>query len=115
MRTSISVIALAFLLGCATFNDNAGKVLATVAKTVDTAMQGWAQYLKLHPLPPSKQMRVKSAYEKYQLSMAAAEKAYIELVKTGDRTAWQAAAAALTAAQADLLAAITAITGKAVK
>ena len=115
MRTTISVIALAFLIGCATFNDNAGKVLATAATTVDTAMTSWAQYLKLHPLPASKQMRVKSAYVSYQASMAAAEKAYIELVKTGDRTAWAKVAAALTASQAEVVAAITQITGKAKK
>lgn len=110
MKTVISIIALAFLLGCATFNDNAGKVLATTAQTVDSGMKAWGVYVAAKHIPPPQQMGVRKAYGNYQLAMAAAEKAYIEMVKTGDRSGWLKARDAMTASQSSLIALIQSIT-----
>lgn len=112
----LPTLLLALVLSsCATFQGNAGKVLASTSQTVDAAMQSWAQYLKVNPLPPSRQYKVQKAYQNYQVSMAAAEKAYIALAKNGDKNGWQQASIALTASQAEIIAAITAITGKGTK
>lgn len=113
MRTSISIFALLFLVGCASFNSNAGKTLASVATSVDTAMKSYAVYVAVNNVPAQKQSPVRMAYGNYQLAMSAAESAYISLVKTGDRTAWVKASEALVASQGPLLALIAQITGKA--
>lgn len=97
-------VALVFLAGCATFNNRAGKALALVATTVDNTMQGYARYVVIAQVKEEKQAPVRDAYTRYQASMAVAEKAYVELVKTGDQNTWNAALMALQASQADLLA-----------
>lgn len=107
------IILLAFLLGCASFNTNAGKSLASVAVAVDTAMKGYASFVVINKPNQQQQNRVRVAYSQYQTAMDAAEKAYISLVKTGDRSAWLKASEALVASQSSLLALITQITGKA--
>ena len=107
MRNAIALVALAFLVGCATFNDKAGKSLATVASTVDAAMKGYARYVVIAQLNDTQQAPVKAAYVKYQASMTVAEKAYIELVKNNDQTSWTAALNVLNATEADLLALVS--------
>jgi hypothetical protein len=116
MRQHINLALVAMLtfglLGCATFETNAGKTLVTITSTVDKAMQGWAVWVSLGKATPQQQATVKSAYEKYQIAELAAEHAYASLVANKDKTAWTQAAALLTATQSDILAIITAITGK---
>lgn len=108
----MALVVLAFLVGCATFNDKAGKSLATVASTVDAAMKGYARYVVIAQLTDAQQAPVKAAYIKYQASMTVAEKAYIELVKNNDQTSWTAALNVLTATEADLLSLVSSFTAK---
>lgn len=110
MKQLLSVLFLALLIGCATFSDTAGKVLASTAQTVDSTMHGWAAYVNTKHISAGDQLPVRKAYGQYQLAMAAAEAAYISLLKTGDRTAWTKAADALIASQASLIAAIQSFT-----
>lgn len=109
MKT-LPIVLLAFLVGCATFDQNAGKTLASVAASVDAAMHGWATYVVTAKVSDADQAPVKAAYVKYQASMAAAEAAYIALVKSGSQPAWTAAKDALVASQSQLLALIQAFT-----
>lgn len=115
MKTQLNLALVALLtlglLGCASFQTNAGKTLATITQTVDAAMKGWAVYVSLGKSNPQQQAQVKAAYEKYQMAELAAEHAYVALVNTSGQSAWTQAAAVLTACQNDLLAIIKAITG----
>jgi len=104
MRKLIPLLALAFLIGCATFQGNAGKVLATAATTVDAEMKGWAAFVVAGGATDAQQAQVRAAYSKYQIAMSAAETAYMTAVKTGDQSSWGTAAAALLASQSQLIA-----------
>lgn len=104
MRNAIAAIALAALvMGCATFQQNAGKTLASIATTVDAAMSGWATYVTVSgSVSPSQQEQVKQAYEKYQAAMTTALAAYNSLNTTAGQPAWNQALTALQAAQGTL-------------
>ncbi len=99
MRRIAPIIALAVLLtGCTTLtNDSAGKFLASTAATVDAAMKAWATYVVVAKIDAEGQAEVKSAYVKYQASMAVAETAYVALVKDGNKVTWASAKTVLTA------------------
>ena len=100
---AIIMLMLGMLAGCATFNGTSGKVLASVAQTADAGMNAWKIYVAKNHLSVEDQRDVKFAYVQYQLAMAAAESAYISMVKTGDRSGWIKARDALTASQVDLI------------
>lgn len=104
MKNAIAAIALAALvMGCATFQQNAGKTLATIATTMDAAMSGWATYVTVSgSVSPSQQEQVKQAYEKYQAAMTTALAAYNSLNTTAGQPAWNQALTALQAAQGTL-------------
>ena len=104
MKKLIPIFALAFLVGCATFQNNAGKTLASAAATVDAAMKGWAAFVVAGGATDAQQAQVRAAYGKYQLAMSAAETAYLTAVKSGDQSAWGTAASALLASQSQLIA-----------
>lgn len=103
MKPLITLIAFAFLVGCASVQTNAGKTLASVAVAVDSAMKGWALHVVANGATEQQQAPVKQAYKDYQMSMALAEQAYLVLVKTGDQSAWSAAKMALTSSQGQLV------------
>lgn len=104
MRNTLVAIALAALvMGCATFQQNAGKTLATIATTVDAAMTGWATYVTVSgTVTPAQQAQVKSAYEKYQACMATALAAYNGLSSSAGQPSWTQALTTLQAAQGTL-------------
>lgn len=104
MKNIVPFIALAFLLGCASVQTNAGKLLATTAVTVDGSMQGWATWVNLNQATPDQETKVRDAYSKYQASMTVAKKAYNTLVTTGDQSAWLQASTVLEANQATFIA-----------
>ena len=108
MKTKLSAVALVVLLasmiGCASFQSNAGKSLATIASTVDAAMKGWAAYVVASgQVSDSQQASVRDAYLKYQACMVTAQAAYNGLASNSDQTAWNQALAALNAAQGTLV------------
>jgi len=104
MKKLIPIIALAFLVGCASFQNTAGKLLASTAATVDAAMKGWAAYVVAGGATDDQQKQVRESYGRYQLAMKGAESAYLASVKNADRSGWAAASAALTASSSQILA-----------
>lgn len=103
MRTALAILALAFIVGCASFQNTASKTLTSIALTVDAAMKGWATHVVKDNVPDSQQTVVKSAYAQYQASMAVAVSAYAAVANGGDKTAWDKALAALQASQGGLI------------
>jgi hypothetical protein len=99
--------------GCATWQSNAGKVLASTALTVDASMKGWATYVVKNNISDHQQAPVKDAYAKYQLAMTAAQSAYGAAVANGDQSGWVQAQAALTASSTALTQLIGSLTTKA--
>lgn len=105
MRNAIAAIALmALLIGCATTQDNAGKLLASSAVTVDGAMKGWAAWVAQGQATDDQQAKVRTAYAQYQASMSVAQAAFNTLVATGDASGWQKASTVLTTNQQALMA-----------
>jgi hypothetical protein len=104
MRTAITLaIGLALLVGCTTFTNSAGKVLASSAMTVDAAMQGWATWVSMGKAGPTQETQVKAAYQKYQVAIQTATLAYQAAVVSGDQTAWKQAETVLTQTQSSVL------------
>lgn len=105
MRNALAAIALtAFLLGCASTQNTAGKLLASSAVTVDGAMRGWAAWVAQGQATDDQQAKVRTAYAQYQSSMAVAQASFNTLVATGDASNWEKASTVLTANQQALMA-----------
>lgn len=100
------------LCGCATWQKNGGKLLASTAVAVDSAMQGWAVWVVDGKATAGDEAKVKLAYIKYQLAMKGASEAYMASVKLGDESIWKRAVAGLMASHDELVALIQNITGK---
>lgn len=106
---TLSLVA-SLLIGCATWQDSAGKTLATTAQTVDSAMKGWALYaVRVNP-PVTEQIKVRSAYGQYTNSFDVALKAYNLAVLTTNQNVWQASSSVLTASQTALLSLLASLT-----
>lgn len=107
MKTKLIAPMLALVLmatACATFQQNAGKTLATVASTVDLVMRGWATYVVVDgAVSVEKQDKVREAYAKYQISMATAQAAYNGLSTSAGKPAWDQALAVLNASSGSLI------------
>ncbi len=93
MKTRFAImfgaIALAFtlvLVGCTTFQSNAGKFLATTATVVDTSMQAWASFVVAGKTTPAEQAKVRELYLSYQGYMMVATNSYALAMTTGDYT-----------------------------
>lgn len=97
----ILLLILLLAPGCVT--QTPGRVLATTVQTVDAAMQGWATWVALGHATSEQELAVRGAYDRYQAFQRAAEAAYVAAAKTSDPSVFQRAAAALKAAQDDLL------------
>lgn len=96
---------LALASGCTAPRDVAGKTLVTTVQSVDAAMQGWGAWVRAGQASAQDEAKVKAFYERYQTAELAAENAYEAWCASGDanKTGWDSAAAALRAAQKDLL------------
>lgn len=95
---------LALLTGCANWKQAAYKGTGTVVITADAAMKAWAGYVASGQSKPEQEAKVKAAYEKYQkaaLTLIAAGKS---ATANGNRTAFDIAVTASSAAQNDLVA-----------
>lgn len=110
MKQLISLAALAFLVGCASVQTNAGKLLATTAVVTDGCMQGWSQWVAAKQATPEQEAKVRTAYSQYQASMSLALGAYNAMVASGDKSPWLAASDALVANQSALLALVQSFT-----
>ncbi len=101
MKKFLPLIAI-LLLGCASFNNTAGKLLVSAAMTVDASMKGWASYVVAGGSTPEQENEVKTLYKKYQAAMSVAQTAYVAAASGGDKTVWNNASAALTASSGAL-------------
>lgn len=97
--------------GCETQNAS-GRLLASTAITVDSAMQGWGEYVRAGQATAKDEAVVKAAYVKYQACMGAAKAAYEHGAGSGEHGAgntWEAAARALRVSRQELLNAVDVI------
>lgn len=106
------LLVATMLCGCATWQKNGGKLIASTAVAVDSAMQGWAVWVVDGKATAGDEAKVKLVYIKYQLAMKAASEAYVASVKLEDKSIWTQAVAGLVAAREELIALIANITGK---
>lgn len=117
MKTLILFVlscSLLLLSGCAGWQQDGGKTLATVAVTVDSAMKGWATYCATHDVPQEEHGAVRSAYERYQIAMRAAALAYQAAAQVGDKGSWLEARAAVLAAKDSIVQLVQQFTHKTV-
>jgi hypothetical protein len=105
-----SVVLACLLVGCATTQNTAGRLLASTAITVDGTMQGWANWVVQGQATAEQETKVKAAYTKYQASMSAALAAYNTLAINGDKTVWEQAELVLTQNKTLLLELVKAFT-----
>ncbi len=99
----LGLVALSLMLGgCVTYKQNAGKLLASTALTVDAAMRSWATVVKMGKATDEQQAKVRAAYEKYQMAMTVADAAYTALVSLDDKSLWPLASSQLTDASTSL-------------
>lgn len=96
-------LVLAFLCGCASFHNTAGKLLVSTAQTVDATMKGWATWVVSGQTKPEQETAVKAAYGQYQFAMQAAQTAYLVSANNGDKSVWQKASLALQASSGSLV------------
>lgn len=118
MKTLLTIflsLSMLVLSGCATWQSDGGKTLATVAVTVDSAMKGWATYCATHDVPQDEHGAVRSAYQRYQIAMRGASLAYSAAVKVGDKGTWQEAKAAVLAAKDSIIQLVQQFTHKPVE
>jgi hypothetical protein len=97
--------------GCATTNQD-GRMLASVAVSVESAMEGWGEWVKAGQATAQDEARVKEAYEDYQAAMRAAKKAYVLAHDTGEKSGWATAARVLKGTQKELLALVERLSNK---
>ena len=108
----LAPLLLILALGCASFQTNAGKTLASTAITVDAAMKGWAKWADQNGRDPARDLSVRTAYVRYQMAMQVASSAYVRLAQSQDRSQWNTASANLlkeSAAVLDIIKAFTSI------
>lgn len=90
MRKYLISLWVVALIGCATtmgtFNNLAGKFLATTAATVDASMHAWATWVVAGKATPQDEAQVRAIYATYQGDMMVATNAYALAVKVGDPT-----------------------------
>ncbi len=92
MKKLISIAALCFVCafplclfqGCAGQTKVAYQVETGAQVTVETAMTAWGDYVKAHHPPASDELKVKLAYEKYQMANVAAVDATSALASLTD-------------------------------
>ncbi len=76
-RRYLTVIVLAFLIGCATgpnaYEVDALKSIQATAQTVDLARQGWNDYVASGHAGTNEVRQIHDAYVKYQAAMALAQ------------------------------------------
>ena len=100
-------LLVTLVTGCKTSEvDKAGKSLATVAQTVDSAMKGWATWVAQGNSNEQEEAKVKALYTKYQSTMAIARNAYSAVAIEGTPESKQIFSnilIALAASQSDIL------------
>lgn len=84
----ITALVLIVSLGCASFQSNAGKTIASVAITVDIGMKFWAKWVNTQGATPEQELMVRNAYMKYQIAMKTAKIAYADLAVDGNKVTW---------------------------
>lgn len=102
-RLLLPLLALLFLLGCASLETNAYRTIGSTAVTVDTAMQGFADATVRGLTTPEQQMNVKAAYNRYQEAMRVAKGSVTIYRTTKDQNQLTAALDAVAIASAHII------------
>jgi Mrp family chromosome partitioning ATPase len=99
-----SLLVLAAMLGCATPEQGAYRVIGTITYSVDGAMNGWGDYVRAGLATADDQAKVKAAYERYQSAMRLARVTVATVKSQPEGTAtMDAALAAAEAASGQLI------------
>ena len=101
-----AVLIIALCSACTSPRTTSGRLLATSARTVDAAMQAWAQYVVITHPAPEQEARVRAAYEAWQSAMRVAVDAWIATAQRQDDATlaqWDIAWRSLGANEAELL------------
>lgn len=88
-------------ISCKTTNPS-GKVIASVATTVDSMMKGWAIWVHAGYATKEQEAKVEAAWLKYKALEATAQKAYRAAYAAKDDSSMAQIVAAVQAASADL-------------
>jgi len=99
----LALAALMTSCGCATWQDAAGKSLASASASVDAAMQGWAVWVVNGHATAQQEAAVREAYGRYQAAMQLASTAYQSAVSAKDKTLMQTALAVVAQSRADFV------------
>ena len=109
MKQLISLVALVWLVGCASTPETiAYRVIGSTTIGVDAAMNGWGDYVRVGKATPQDEVVVKKVYESYQQVMRTT-KTVVMSYKMGvaDQTALEKALDAVEAAKNELVNLIT--------
>lgn len=102
----LAVVALTGIVaGCALFGswqDTAGKTLASISLTTDAAMKGWAKWVVDGHATSGDEAKVKAGYEKYQTALRIAKSAYSEAVTVNNKQVWDNALPLLSATSSEV-------------
>jgi hypothetical protein len=89
--------------GCRTWQDAAGKSLASASVSVDAAMKGWALWVASGHATPQQEDAVRDALKKYQSAMLVAEDVYAAAIKSKDKNLMQTALAVVAQSRYDFV------------
>ncbi len=110
MKQLISILAIALLVGCTTFNHKASNLIVTTSEKVDCKMNSWTISVLRGKVNHEQDAHVRMAYRRYQASMISGTNAYAALVLGHNTNAWAKASQVITNSSAALLQLITAFT-----
>lgn len=115
MRTNLALVALwALLIGCASPETTAYRIIGSTIITVDSAMKGWGDWVRAGKATRGDEVKVKAAYEHYQASMGVVEAAVMAYkLNPSDGTALEKALTALEQSRGALITLIQGFMGRA--
>jgi len=82
----MAVAAMLSSCACTTWQDSAGKSLASASVSVDAAMKGWAVWVANGHATLEQEAKVRDAYGKYQAAMRLASNTYQSAVAAKDKS-----------------------------
>lgn len=103
LQIPIVLVAFLFLTACANLERNSYRTIGSIVVAVDTAMNGWGEYVRAGKAKPDEEAIVRQMYGRYQTTMKVAESALTAYQKSPDASQLQRALNAASAAAEDLV------------
>lgn len=103
LQLPIVLVAFLFLTACANLERNAYRTIGSIVVAVDTAMEGWGEYVRAGKATPDEQAVARKLYVGYQNSMSIVKAAVVAHRKNPNEIALQQATVAASAAAEDLV------------